>query len=114
MLLRVQDKQGRGPFKPGFTMQWCERSHNLPSIMDEFPDIAFDVVPYHLKGMHVGVGVRGGLGRLKKWFTESELTKLNKLGYQIVVVDRYSVIRESENQVVFATKKPLRKLKCWL
>src|SRR3990167_950571 len=111
MLLRVQDKDGRGPFKPGFTKTWCEYNHNLPRIMTEFPDIAKDVIPYHKKGMHLGVGVRGGFDGLKKWFSENELNKLQTLGYQVVTINDFDVVRESKNQVIFATKRPLRAFK---
>lgn len=110
-LLRIQDKYGRGPFKPGFTKTWCEFNHNLPGIMDEFPDIQEKIIPYHQKGMHLGVGVRGGYDGLKRWFSETELNKLDKLGYQAVTVKDFTVVCESVNQVVFATKKPLKQLK---
>lgn len=106
-LLRVQDKDGRGPFKPGFTKIWCEYNHKLPSILEEFPGIVDDVRPFHSRGFHLGCGVRDGKKELNKWFSETELKKLDKLGYKIVSIDNYEVVKESKNQVIFATKKPL-------
>lgn len=110
MILRFQDKQGRGPFKRGVLELWCEYNHNLPATIHEFPNLLHDVKKYHDKGMHLGTGVRG-IDGLEKWFSKSEMQSLYRLGYKIVKVADYVVVCESVNQVVFATKKPLKKLK---
>jgi len=110
MLLRVQDKDGRGPFRQGVTKLWCEYNHRLPSVMEDFPDLLDDLRPYHKQGLRIGCGVRGGYDGLKRWFSESEFQKLDTLGYRVVRVKNYVVVCESESQVIFATKKPLKKL----
>lgn len=108
MLLRVQDKEGRGPFKPGITIQWCQSSSRLPSILEEFPDIVEALAPFHKRGMHLGCGVRGR-EQLNRWFNDEELRRLSKLGYAIVSINDYEVVKESSNQVIFASKRPLWK-----
>lgn len=109
VILRVQDKNGRGPFRPGFTKEWCEYNHDLPSFMQEFPDLPSTVHKYHRAGMHLGAGVRGWDG-LKRWFSESELEKLRSHGFDVVHVKNCAVVCESENQLVFALSKPLASL----
>jgi hypothetical protein len=108
-ILRVQDSDGRGPFRPGFTKEWCEHNHNLPSFMQEFPELPSIVHKYHKRGLHLGTGVRGYDG-LKKWFSDSELEKLFSLGFSVVHVTGCAIVCESENQLVFALSKPLSQL----
>ena len=110
MIYRVQDKQGRGCFKPNFTREWCEYNHTLPAIGEEFPMLHYQAKPYHDAGYHLGCAVRSMDG-LFKWFSKTELENLYKLKHYVVAVKQYEVVAESANQVVFATKKPLKILK---
>lgn len=109
MLLRVQDKSGRGPFRPGFTKQWCEYNHSLPSLFEEFPDLLSKTLPLSHAGMSLGVAVRGWEG-IKKWFSGNELKKLEKFGFKVVEVKNYRIVCESEHQLVFAAQYPLTDL----
>lgn len=108
-IYRIQDKHGRGPFRPNFTQKWCEYHHELPSILHEFPDLLREMDKFHKKGFHIGVGVRGESG-IAKWFCESEIEKLKALGFKIVQCVGVSVVCESDNQVVFASNLPLKEL----
>lgn len=54
----------------------------------------------------MGCGCRT-LDQLFKWFTPTERVRLRALGYSIVTMWVDRIIAESENQVVFARKKPL-------
>lgn len=110
MILRVQNSEGRGPFQPGLTKQWCEYHHDLPAIFQEFSDLTKAVQKYHEEGYHLGVGVRGMKG-INNWFTPIELEKLTAIGFYIVEVPDPVVICESKNQLVFATMTPLSELK---
>lgn len=105
---RIQDKDGRGPWKPGFSQHWVgecdeERLALLPPIQEEFPGREFRV-----PGMHVGVGCLSQ-AHLREWIRSDEYQRLFQLGYRAVsfTVDR--VLAEGKFQVVFARKCPLRK-----
>jgi hypothetical protein len=93
-LLRIQDKEGRGPFKPGTTSKWSETNY-LQKMLK----------PYFDRGLHIGCAVRGN--RLDEWFSKNEQVKLRLLGYQIVTIDNYELVCESSSQVIFASKKKL-------
>lgn len=109
VILRVQDSEGRGPYRPNFTKEWCEYNHELPSFLQEFPDLPSIVHKYHKRGLHLGTGVRGYDG-LKKWFSDSELEKLRGFGFDVVEVKGCAIVCESANQLVFALNKPLATL----
>jgi hypothetical protein len=108
-IYRIQDKHGRGPFRPNFTKKWCEFNHDLPSIINEFPNLKNDIEPYYKNGFYLGVGVRGTTG-LNKWFSNTEISKLKSLGFSIVRCVGVTVICESDNQLVFASNLPLKEL----
>lgn len=107
-LYRIQDKDGRGPFKPGVTHQWSETNYRLPSVMLDFPNLQEKLKPYHKRGLNVGCAVRGN--RLDEWFSKNEQVKLKMLGYQIVTIEDYEIVCESASQVIFASKKKLSQL----
>lgn len=101
---RVQDKQGRGPWKPGFSHQWVEdrEDHeNLPPWVLEFPRI----IEKFRRGFVYGCGCTT-LNKLRRWFTESEYQKLVKLGYRAVKMEAI-VLGESDIQCVFERFKLL-------
>lgn len=106
-VFRFQDSDGRGPFRPGFSKYWIDDDGPclLPPYTEEF-GVAI-VGAMHATKMHCGCGCRT-LEQLNKWFTPSEQRKLRNFGYSIVSIDIDRVIAESENQVVFARRKPLR------
>ncbi len=86
MLLRMQDSNGRGPFKPGFSNQWVDyaRRFDLPALQDDF---GLDFKPMidgaFKRGLHLGTAVRG-VDRFNLWFTKSERVKLAMFGYRTV------------------------------
>lgn len=108
-VLRVQDSNGRGPFRPGVSKKWLGdtsalRLCALPSWMEEF---GWDLIErFGLPGEHFGCAVRTK-DQIKKWFSIEEQKKLSKLKYKIVSIDIDRVLAESEIQLVFARKKPL-------
>jgi len=104
-ILRIQDAEGRGPCRPGMSQHWVD-DHGPPpppTWMQEFgPNIVNDCGPDEA----MGCGFRT-LDQLHKWFTTTELRKMQALGYRLVVMWVDRIIAESEHQVVFARKKPL-------
>lgn len=103
-ILRVQDEEGRGPFRPGFSHCWVDpRSPcTLPTWMEEFGM----VMPRHSKTFYYGCGVRS-FSQIRRWFTDGELKLLYGYGYSIVSMTVDDIIAESKNQNVFRRRKPL-------
>lgn len=102
-IYRIQDKDGRGPFKPGFTRTWLETIKDLPAWHDEF---GLDVLSNVNDDECCATGVRTQEA-LKIWFTKAERERLQILGYKPVMIPNVRVIAESPNQILFARKKPL-------
>lgn len=103
-VFRIQDADGRGPYKPGFSALWCDQYGNPPppTWIEEFPGL--------LRRMneeaHYGAGCRS-IGQLAKWFTPTELARLYVRGYRLVEMEVDRVLAESKNQLVFKRTKPL-------
>lgn len=109
-VFRVQDADGRGPFKPGFSRLWADEDFApgmkpLPTMMEEF---GWGLIEREGRpGEHFGTAVRS-VEKLGAWFPQSEQRKLKSLGFNIVSLVPGRVIAESENQLIFARKAPLR------
>lgn len=104
---RIQDKDGRGPFKPGFSHVWVENRPdlaNLPAWFEEFGRVDKLLCTYET----AGAGCKT-LAQLKRWFTKKEYKKLKKYGYKAVEMNVDRIIAESKVQCFFGRGKPLRK-----
>jgi hypothetical protein len=104
-IYRVQDAEGRGPWRPGFSACWVEDRpdhENLQPCFDEFPY----VLRKHMAGMAIGCGCRT-LHQLRRWITFSEYSKLKGYGYQAVRMQPGRILGESAIQLVFDRAKPL-------
>lgn len=106
---RVQDRTGRGPFRPGFSMKWLDPI--LTSDRLELPpwhvEFGIDLIAKRGNpGEHFGSAVRT-LDQLNRWFSNSELERLKAYGYAIVSLDVDRILAESPVQLVFARKQPL-------
>lgn len=101
-IFRIQDRNGRGPWRPGFSRQWVEERadhERLVPWMQDFPGL---VIP---RAAGIGVGCRT-LDQLRRWFTKSEYLTLRRHHYRAVALDRATVIAESDIQVVFTRAVP--------
>ena len=104
IVYRMQDAEGRGPYRPGFSQYWVEdRSDhdNLLTWMQEFARYAIPSRGYF------GCGCRT-LEQLRRWFIESEYETLLRYGFQAVEMDVARVLYESEIQLIFQRARPLR------
>lgn len=104
IVYRVQDRLGRGPWKPGFSHKWViERPDHLNLIpyFYEWPD--FDPVNEKLTGESLGCGCLS-ITQLKRWFTKNEMLILKSYGYRAVGVYASRIIRKSDIQCIFAVK----------
>lgn len=104
-VIRIQDKEGRGPWKPGFSDRWVEWRDDctrlLPGFL-EFPTALSDV----RDGEHIGSGCMT-IEQLRRWFTENEYRTLLAHGYQAVQIEVDRIIAQSEIQCIFARRDPL-------
>ena len=108
VVLRVQDKDGRGPWKPGFSQRWVEdRPEEVYATLVPWPVQFIDVLRRSNVGMSLGCGCRT-LDQLRHWFTPGEYAKLRNLGYSAVKMEVDHVLAESDIQCVFERAKPLR------
>ncbi len=115
MIYRIQDKKGRGPWKPGFSTKWVEYRpdhENLPPWTIEFINKPIrnsdgKILLYKEKAFGCGCIT---IKQLKRWFSESEYKTLLKFGYRSVEIKPSRIIAESDIQCIFATKKLLKNI----
>jgi len=106
---RVQDRSGRGPFRPGFSRRWCDDNFThgmlaLPTWLEEF---GADLIEKQRKPEEFyGTAVRDP-GALGKWFSPTEQARLVRLHFHVVSMRPTRILAESENQLVFARLLPL-------
>ena len=106
IVFRVQDNDGRGPFKPGFSSVWVEPRDdhdNLPPWYYEFGRVDKSAIA----GMTIGSACTSE-DQLKRWFTESEYKKLLSFRYKSVKLEA-SVLAESDVQCFVQRSKPFNK-----
>ena len=105
-VFRVQDKDGRGPWKPGFSAKWVvpRRDHdNLPPMYEEFKQIEAQMIP----GKAVYGSACPTIKKLRRWFTKKEYAKLKQYGYHAMMMRVDNILAMSEVQLVFARSLPL-------
>lgn len=110
IVYRVQDHEGRGPFKPGQSHLWADDTGapQLPPIFEEFPNA--------INKMHAIIDKHGGavgcacrsIEQVMRWFTQTERERLTARGYHLVSISADKILAESPNQVVFWRQLPLR------
>ena len=103
-IYRVQDKDGRGPFKPGFSHKWIKvrAAHDdLKPWFSEFGAINRKV----RSGFRCGSACLS-ISKLRIWFTREEYATLQSLGYQAVKMDA-DILAESFSQCFFERERPL-------
>jgi hypothetical protein len=113
MLYRIQDREGRGPFKPGFTMTWISdrdsERYRMGSIFEELglpPGDLHRLIPF---GVHAGCACVSE-EQLRRWFTREEMRRLKRAGYGVCEFEPDIIIAETATQVLFGMKSPLSEL----
>jgi len=109
VVYRIQDKFGRGPFRPGFSQRWLDDEltqgkTELPSWMEEFG--ADLIIKRGRPGEYYGSACRS-LEWLDRWFSFSEQQRLAALGFMTVSLTVTRLLAHSECQIVFAIDHPL-------
>ena len=109
-IVRVQDRKGRGPWRPGFSSQWTRDDtpmHGKPIIA--YPQALKALNKAHRAGLHVGCAVYEiDLGT---WFSASDLARLSSLGFYIADASNCTIIFSAPDQVLIASEFPLAWLK---
>jgi len=96
IIYRIQDKDGRGPWKPGMSDRWVEYRDDhqlLHPWYIEFLDLKFE------KGYRYGCGCETRK-QLQRWITGSEYERLLIFGYRAVMIE-CEIVAISEIQCVF-------------
>jgi len=105
---RVQDADGRGPYKPGFSHKWidaCNQGQNCPNVFDEFPGL----FPLPAPKLNQAFGCAFlTVDALRRWFSPTELSILVSYGYNVVSMDVDTILAQSRHQCVFRRNKPLK------
>ena len=108
-IYRVQDADGRGPWKPGFSHTWVEDHDEkwFESHPTWWQDFGLTPLKINITGMPMGSGC-ASIGQLQDWFTPTEYQKLKGLGYQAVKMEVGRILAQSAVQVVFERARPLQ------
>lgn len=103
---RVQDAEGRGPWRPGFSRTWIDADGPPlpPALHEDFGDGVYKVLRA-TKG-YCGSAVND-IERLAGWFTPLEQLRLQLLGYNPVCILADEVLYESPHQLVIRCNEPL-------
>jgi hypothetical protein len=111
MILRIQDRAGRGPWKPGFSSKWVDsfRTTQLPPIYDEAPCYMDIVAKARDAGKHVGCAV-DGKEALLSWFTPMEIFRLYDLGHRIVDASECEILLRTPTQLIVGSDRPFKHL----
>jgi hypothetical protein len=107
-IYRIQDSEGRGPWRPGFSHTWVEpradhdnlipghKELNMPQNFYKFRCYGFGCTSKHM---------------LQRWFTPSEYQTLLRYGYRAVEISVNEILASSDTQCLFGRNIPLN-LKC--
>jgi hypothetical protein len=107
VLIRVQDRFGRGPYRPGFSHVWSDP--NGPAMRPWWDELGLDFADANERiydEYYNGCGFRCR-DQLHAWFTERELRALDRHGYRLAAVKAHVIHFETPTQVVFGSIEPL-------
>ena len=102
---RIQDSEGRGPWRPGFSHFWV-RDRDDHDNLKPWPAEFGTGIMRGTSG-HIGCACRT-IEHLRRWFQPDEYVTLLLYGYQCVRLDVDRVLAESSTQLVFERKRALR------
>jgi hypothetical protein len=107
IVYRMQDIDGRGPWKPGFSHLWIEDREDHDNLLPSYAEFSSDVFSSLRGSKYPGCGCVT-LEQLKRWFTKSEYETLLKHDYQCVAMAAIVVAR-SKTQCMFRRDVPLNR-----
>ena len=104
IVYRVQDREGRGPFKPGFSHRWVQDRPDLENLQPWYVEFG-RVDSQVLTGSTCGSACRT-LEQLRRWFLKNEYATLQAFGYFAVEISVDRVIAESRVQCFVSRALP--------
>jgi hypothetical protein len=107
IIYRIQDKEGRGPFRPGFSKYWVSERPEVELALLKPPHVEFPDMVLRA-GWHFGCGCES-LEKLRMWFLPCEYHTLLSYGYRCVSMEIDRIAAKSAYQCVFERDRPLRK-----
>jgi hypothetical protein len=113
-LLRIQDDEGRGPFRPGLSIRWVDMDrddHDLcPAIFQEAPDWLRKID----SAKHLGLRYFGcasfGVDGIRRWFNPLEVERLRTLGFWLADASDAKEVLRTDTQAVIGSTWKLSKL----
>ena len=108
IIYRIQDKDGRGPWKPGFSHKWVEDREDHNNLIPIYIQFGMNIINKILYGEYSGTGCQS-IKQLQRWFNKSEYYKLLGYGYKSVEIEVNRIIAKSDIQVLFGRAIPLNK-----
>lgn len=105
-VFRIQDAEGRGPYRPGTSHRWADVDGPVPPppFYEEFGQAIFD----HFKAGWANGCAFETMAQLTAWFSPTERARLAMLGYRIVRFRPDRILGASENQMVVSRQRPFR------
>lgn len=107
-IFRIQDEEGRGPFRPGFSEKWMrgEKPYYLSP-----PWIEAGISIQHYSKLlnanaYSGTGCKS-MEKLCEWFSHEERAQLAIFGYHIVRIIPTRIVLNLTHQIVFECCQPL-------
>ena len=104
-MYRVQDVDGRGPFKPGLSKFWIIERPDHENLL---PWTAFvsrnELSRWHQRYRHLGCACRS-IEELRRWFIPMEYETLLLMGYQAVKLLGCEVLWQDNTQCVIGRNK---------
>jgi hypothetical protein len=106
-IFRIQAADGRGPWKPGFSLQWAETKTDYQyAMLKPFHEDFRGLDLQFRNGFHFGCGCES-LKQLRLWFTQGEYEKLQSFGYRCVSLEPDGILARSQVQCLFQRNIPL-------
>lgn len=106
-VFRIQDKEGRGPWKPGFSHKWVKLRPDHDNILPWYVEMGR--VDLHLLPGEQGLCACETIKQLRRWFTKSEYKKLCRFGYNAVIIEVDTIIAKSDTQLFCGVRNLLNK-----
>lgn len=106
IIFRIQDSDGRGPWKPGFSHTWSEERDDWDNLHPWPQQFGLGIMKLRDKNKHMGCGCLS-ISQLQRWFTFKEYQRLALVGYKSVMLNGATIIAQSDIQCVFERALPL-------
>lgn len=100
-IYRIQDREGRGPWKPGFSSSWRSTAGRQPE-----PPLLGVLRTKRRRGFVRAHGCLT-LTELRRWFKRGEYFRLKGAGYEAVRLEVDRIVASTANQVIFDRERPL-------